>query len=95
MAHLPGAGASTAHHDSWSGFVVRALIAGALLVIGIHRAIGAIRHKPIADVSEPERTSSRLRTRLTDRFPTAMRQLAPGAHLSAHRAVSRTATSGS
>jgi hypothetical protein len=94
MAHLSGAGASTAHHDSWPGFVVRVLIAGALLAIGIHRAIGAIRHKPIADVSEPERTSSRLRTRLTDRFPTVMRQLDPGADLSARQHIVRAAAAG-
>ena len=51
IAHLAGAGATAAHHDSWPGFIVRVLIAGALLVIGVHRAIGALRHKPIADVS--------------------------------------------
>jgi len=94
MAHLAGAGASTAHHDSWPGFVVRVLIAGALLVIGVHRAIGAIRHKPIADVSEPEHTPSRLRTRLTDRFPTVMHQLDPGADLSARQRIVRAAVAG-
>ena len=30
MAHLSGAGAATAHHDSWAGFIVRLVIAGAL-----------------------------------------------------------------
>lgn len=94
MAHLSGAGAATAHHDTWAGFIVRLLIAGALLVIGVHRAIGAIRHKPIADVSEPERKSSGLRTRLTERFPTVMRQLAPGADLSARQRIVRASAAG-
>ena len=94
MAHLSGAGVSTAHHDSWPGFIVRVLIAGALSAIGIHRAIGAIRHKPIADVSEPEHKPSRLRTRLTDRFPTVMRQLDPGADLSVRQRIVRAAFAG-
>ena len=94
IAHLSGAGASTAHHDSWPGFVVRVLIAGALLVIGIHRAIGAIRHKPIADVSKPEHKPGRLRTRLTDRFPTVMHRLDPGADLSVRQRIVRAAVAG-
>ena len=94
IAHLAGAGAATAHHDSWPGFIVRVLIAGALLVIGIHRAIGAIRHKPIADVSEPEHKPGRLRTRLTDRFPTVMHRLDPSADLSARQRIVRAAVAG-
>lgn len=94
MAHLSGAGAATAHHDSWAGFIVRLVIAGALLVIGVHRAIGAIRHKPIADVSEPEHKPGRLRSRLTERFPAAMRRLSPGADLSARQRIVRAAMAG-
>ena len=94
IAHLAGAGAATAHHDSWPGFIVRVLIAGALLAIGIHRAIGAIRHKPIADASEPEHKPSRLRTRLTNRFPTVMHQLDPSADLSARQRIVRAAVAG-
>jgi hypothetical protein len=62
---------------------VRVLIAGALLVIGIHRAIGAIRHKPIADVSEPEHKPSRL-----------MHQFDPDADLSARQRIVRAAFAG-
>ena len=94
IAHLSGAGAATAHHDSWPGFIVRVLIAGALLVIGLRRAIGAIRHKPIADVSEPEHRPSRLRARLTERFPTVMHQLDPGADLSVRQRLVRAASAG-
>jgi hypothetical protein len=94
MAHLAGAGTANPHHDSWPGFIVRVLIAGALSAIGIHRAIGAIRHKPIADVSEPEHKPSRLRTRLTNRFPTVMHQLNPSADLSARQRIVRAAVAG-
>ncbi|MFN8032836.1 MAG: GAP family protein [Mycobacterium sp.] len=94
VAHLSGAAAVTAHHDSWAGFVVRLLIASALLVIGVHRAIGAIRHKPIADVSEPEHQPSRLRTRLTDRFPKLKQRLDPKADLTARQRIRRAGFAG-
>ncbi len=94
MAHLAGAGSATAHHNSWPGFIVRMLIAGALLVIGVHRAIGAITHKPIDDVSEPGHKPSRLRARLTERFPTVMHRLDPGADLSTRQRIARAAVAG-
>ncbi|MBI3691144.1 MAG: hypothetical protein HY239_10960, partial [Mycolicibacterium aromaticivorans] len=48
IAALTGApNTAAAEHASWPGFIVRILIAAALLAIGIRRAIGAVRHKPI------------------------------------------------
>jgi hypothetical protein len=91
IAALTGApdGAS-ADHTSWPSFIVRILIAAALLAIGIHRAIGAVRHKPIADVSKPQRRPSRLRSRLTERFP----GLDLKADLSARQRITRAALAG-
>lgn len=90
LAHLSGAGAaSTAHHDTWGGFILRVVIAAALLTIGVYRAIGAARHKPIADVSEPDRKTSRLRARLTERFPATMGRLDPAADLTPRQRIGR------
>ena len=91
IAALSGeAAGADAHHTSWPGFVVRLLIAAALLAIGIRRALGAIRHKPIADVSKNERAPSRLRTRLVQRFP----KLDPNADLPARQRITRAAWAG-
>lgn len=89
VAHLSGAGNATAHHPTWAGFIVRILIAAALLVIGVHRAIGAIRHKPIADVSEPTYKPSTLRTRITDHFPAVKARLDPKSDLTERQRISR------
>ncbi|WP_059015483.1 GAP family protein [Mycobacterium sp. M26] len=95
LAHLSGAGsASAAHHDTWGGFILRVVIAAALLTIGVYRAIGAIRHKPIADVSEPDRKTSRLRARLTERFPAAMHRLDPSADLTPRQRIGRAVFAG-
>ncbi|MCV7358721.1 GAP family protein [Mycolicibacterium fluoranthenivorans] len=93
IAHLTG-GASAAHHNSWPGFLVRVMIAVALLVIGIYRAVAAVRHKPIADVSEPDHQPSRLRTRVTERFPALARQLNPQADLPVRQRITRAAMAG-
>ena len=91
IAALSGAAAGAdADHTSWPGFVVRLLIAAALLAIGVRRAIGAIRHKPIADVSKHERPPSRLRTRLVARFP----KLNPSAELPARQRITRAGWAG-
>jgi hypothetical protein len=82
------------HHDSWPGFIVRILIAVALLTIGIHRAIGAIRHKPIADVSEPDHQPSELRARIMQRFPALARRLNPQADLPVRQRITRAALAG-
>jgi len=94
MAHLSGAGAATAHRDTWAGFIVRVLIAVALLVIGVYRAVAAIRHKPIADVSDPDFRPSTVRTRLTDRFPELKQRLDPKADLTARQRIRRAGLAG-
>jgi hypothetical protein len=91
IAALSGAAAGAdAHHASWPGFVVRLLIAAALLAIGIRRAIGAIRHKPIVDVSKTERAPSRLRRQLVARFP----QLDPSVDLLPRQRITRAGWAG-
>ncbi|MBI3214654.1 MAG: GAP family protein [Mycobacterium sp.] len=95
VAHLTGgAGGSAAHHNSWPAFLIRVVIAVALLVIGGYRAIAAVRHKPIADVSEPDHQPSRLRTRVTERFPALGRQLNPQADLPVRQRITRAAAAG-
>ncbi len=93
IAHLTGT-PDVPHHDSWPGFVVRILIAAALLAIAIHRAIGAVRHKPIADVSEPDHQPSKLRARITEHFPALARRLSPQADLPVRQRITRAALAG-
>ncbi|MEZ0358533.1 GAP family protein [Mycobacterium sp. SA01] len=91
IAALTGApNTSAAEHASWPGFIVRILIAAALLAIGIRRAVGAVRHKPITDVSKPQRRPGTLRTRLAGRFP----GLNPKADLPARQRITRAAMAG-
>ncbi|WP_328350431.1 GAP family protein [Mycobacterium sp. NBC_00419] len=95
LAHLSGSGTSpAAHHDTWAGFILRAVIAAALLTLGLYRAVSAIRQKPIADVSEHKHDSGRLRARLTKLFPAAMHRLDPSADLTARQRVGRGAFAG-
>jgi hypothetical protein len=95
IAYLTGTGSgSPAEHTSWPGFVVRVVIALALLVIGLYRAVNAVRHKPIPDVSEPDHQPGRLRTRMTKRFPGLARQLNPDADLPVRRRIARAALAG-
>ena len=78
IAHASGAvSAPHADHPSWPGFVVRIVIAGALLVIGLYRAMNAIRHKPIPDVTKADHHPGRLRTSLSQHFPKLMHSLDP------------------
>lgn len=94
IAHAAGAGTAAPDHHGWPGFIVRLVIAGALLTIGFYRALNALRHKPIADVSKPEHQPGRLRAALTRRFPTVMHQLDPGADLPVSRRVTRAGLAG-
>jgi hypothetical protein len=95
IAYLTGTeSAATSHHGSWPGFLVRVVIALALLVIGLYRAVNAIRHKPIPDVSEPDHQPSRLRARITERFPALAGQLNPEADLPVRRRITRAALAG-
>ena len=78
IAHASGAvSASHADHTSWPGFIVRIVIAGALLVIGLYRAVNALRHKPIPDVTKADHHPGRLRTSLSRQFPKLMHSLDP------------------
>ena len=94
IAHASGAGTATPTHHGWPGFIVRVVIAGALLAIGFGRAVNAMRHKPIADISESEHKPSRLRASLTERFPGVMRQLDIGADLPVSHRVARAGLAG-
>lgn len=84
-----GDGAARDHH-SWPGFVVRVVIAAALLTIGAYRAVNAIRRKPITDPSRPERHPGRVRTALTRRIPA----LDPNADLPVPRRLGRAGLAG-
>lgn len=91
IAALTGSAAGAdAHHTSWPGFIVRLLIAIALLAIGLRRALGAIRHKPIVDVSKPESQRRKLPAKLVERFP----GLDPKADLPARQRITRAALAG-
>ena len=93
IAHISGTEATTRHH-SWPGFIVRALIAGALLSLGVYKAVNALRGNPIADVSEPDHRPGKLRTALTRRFPKVMRDMDPAADMSASGRVARAGLAG-
>lgn len=95
IARAAGAdGPAAAGHGSWPGFVVRVVIAAVLLVIGLSRAVAAVRHTPIADISKDEHKPGRLRTAFDDRFPRAARGLKPGADLSPRQSLLRGAVGG-
>lgn len=94
IAHAAGAGTAAPTHHGWPGFIVRLLIAAALLTIGARRALNAMRNKPISDLSEPERKPGRLRAAVTRRFPALARQFDPNADLSANQRVRRAGFAG-
>lgn len=93
IAHISGAEVTTRHH-SWPGFVVRVLIAGALLSLGVYKAVNALRGNPIGDVSEPDHRPGKLRSALTRRFPKLMRGIDPAADLSAPARIVRAGLAG-
>ena len=62
IAHASGT-TDTGDRHSWPGFVVRVVIAAALLAIGLSRAINAVRRKPIQEISRrPHKESAELST---------------------------------
>lgn len=69
IAHASGTESPAASHHGWPSFVVRMVIAAALLTIGLRRALGAIHKNPIPDISEPEQRPSRIRTLLSRLVP--------------------------
>lgn len=93
IAHAAGADVA-ARHSSWPGFVVRILIAGALLILGGYRAVNALRKKPIADISEPDHKPGKLRTSLARHFPTLMHRMDPGTDLPVSQRITRAALAG-
>jgi hypothetical protein len=50
VAPTPPAEGAPVHH-TWTQFIVRALIAGLLVGVGLQRAVRAVRHAPIAEES--------------------------------------------
>jgi hypothetical protein len=94
IAHAAGAGATAPTHHGWPGFVLRLLIAAALLTIGVRRAINALGKKPISDISEPEHTPGRLRAALSRRFPALARQFDLEADLSVGQRIRRAGLAG-
>jgi len=81
-------------NGSWPGFIVRMLIAVALLAIGAYRAVNAFRRQPITDISESANTPSRLWISLKQRFPKLMNRLDPNADLSVSQRITRAALAG-
>ncbi len=65
IAHASGTNTHTAAHHGWPSFIVRVVIAAALITIGVRRALNAMGGKPI----ESDAKSSGFRAALTRRFP--------------------------
>ena len=82
------------HPDSWPGFIVRAVIAAALLAIGLTRAVNAMRHKPIPDPSATGHTSGRAKAWFAEHLPKVAATLKPGADLPVRRRITRAAAAG-
>lgn len=94
IARASGTDATAMHHDSWAGFSVRVTIAAVLLIIGLTRALNAVRHTPIPDISRTEQKPGALRTTLNRRFPAMMKQFQPGAELSSRQRLVRALLAG-
>jgi MFS family permease len=90
IAHASGTDTHTAPHHGWPSFIVRVVIAAALISIGVRRAVSALRNKPIADVAKPEPKSSGVRAALVRRFPA----LDPTADLPVPRRLGRAGLAG-
>lgn len=90
IAHASGTDAHSPPHHGWPSFLVRVVLAAALLTIGIRRALNAMRAKPIEDPTNVEQKPGRLRAALTRRFPA----LDPQADLPVPRRVARAALAG-
>ena len=93
IAYVSGADAHT-RHGSWPGFIVRMLIAVALLAIGAYRAVNAFRRKPITDISEPVGKPNKLWTALRQHFPKLMNRFDPSADLPVSQRITRAALAG-
>ena len=72
LAEAHTAPTTEAHADhSWTGFIIRSVIALSLLALGIYRVVNAIRHAPIEKTPEQEERSltHRVLGWLKERFP--------------------------
>lgn len=69
VAHASGTGAEAVKHHGWPSFVVRVLIAAALLTIGVRRAVHAMQRDPIPDPAKAEQKPGGVRAALLRRFP--------------------------
>ena len=89
VAHFTSPHESVTHHGTWAGFTVRVIIALVLLYIGLSRAVNALRHKPITDITKDDQKPSRLRAELDKRFPALMREFQPGVELTPRQSITR------
>lgn len=95
IAHATGNDERTAvHPDNWAGFAVRAVIALALLWIGLTRAVNAMRHKPIPDPAIKSDTPSKIKAWFRAHFPKVAATLNPGTDLPVRRRITRAAAAG-
>lgn len=94
VAHATGSDNHTEHQGTWPGFIVRVVLASTLLILGLHRAVNALRKKPITDPSKPEQKPSKVHAWLLDHFPKAMAQFGPDVDLSVRQRVARSAMAG-
>lgn len=85
---------SSVHPDTWAGFAVRAVIALALLWIGLTRAINAMRHVPIPDPATKGERPGKVKAWFEGHFPKLAASMKPGADLPVRRRVSRAAAAG-
>lgn len=94
IAHVTGNEAATDRHGTWPGFIVRVILASALMIIGVRRAVNAALKKPIADPSKTEQKPSRVHTMLTKHLPKVMETFGPDVDLSVRQRVTRSAVAG-
>jgi len=90
VAHASGTETHTAAQHGWPSFLVRVLIAAALITIGLRRAGNAVRGVPISDVARTDTKPSRLRAAVSRRFPA----LDPKADLPVSQRVGRAGLAG-
>lgn len=94
-AHHPDSEAARVDRArTWGHFAVHAVLALAVLAIGIRRAISAAEATPVPDVSEPEHKPGRLWTWVKEHFPRFAHQVDPEADLSVPGRARRAALAG-
>jgi threonine/homoserine/homoserine lactone efflux protein len=94
IAHAAGTDSAADRHGTWPGFIVRVVLATALLIIGLRRAASAFGKKPIADPSDPEQKPSKVHTWFRGHFPGLMRQFDPKVDLPVRQRVLRAGLAG-